>query len=294
MLEVVRTGQDFREALSRARARGLRIGFVPTMGALHGGHLKLVEEALRMADVAVVSIFVNPTQFGPHEDLSRYPRDLDADLAKCAAAGVGVVFTPDAVEMYPPGDSTRVRVSGLTETLCGPFRPGHFEGVATVVAKLFALAEPCVAVFGRKDFQQLRVVDRLARDLLFEVSVIGIPIVREHDGLALSSRNVYLSAEERERARAIPRALGRAWSAFAAGEGRVGALRAVARDELTPAMTRIDYVAMADPTTLHILPDDASLNGPALLAIAAHVGTTRLIDNIVLGEDAPPEMTAAP
>jgi pantoate--beta-alanine ligase len=256
--------------------------------------MKLVEEALRMADLAVVSIFVNPAQFGPHEDLSRYPRDLDADLAKCAAAGVGVVFAPDPVEMYPPGDSTRVRVSGLTETLCGPFRPGHFEGVATVVAKLFALAEPCVAIFGRKDYQQLRVVERLARDLLFEVSVIGIPIVREGDGLALSSRNVYLSERERGSARAIPRALGRAWTAFAAGEGRVGELRAMARDELAPVMTRIDYVAMADPTTLQVLPDDASLAGPALLAIAAHVGTTRLIDNMVLGEDAPPEMTATP
>jgi pantoate--beta-alanine ligase len=292
MLELVRTRDDFRGALAGARARGLRVGLVPTMGALHAGHLRLVEEARRAAEMVAVSIFVNPTQFGPHEDLGRYPRDLDGDLTQCAAAGVDVVFAPDVQEMYQPGDSTRVRVDGLTESLCGPFRPGHFEGVATVVAKFFALAEPCTAVFGRKDYQQLRVIERMSRDLLFDVAVVGVAIVREPDGLAMSSRNHYLSADERARAQRIPRALSAAWSLYAKGERRAGTLRARVADAIAPASSRIDYVTLADPATLRPFPDDAALAGPALLALAVHIGTTRLIDNMVLGEDPPPEIRA--
>ncbi|HEY3594229.1 MAG TPA: pantoate--beta-alanine ligase, partial [Polyangiaceae bacterium] len=197
MLEVLRTRDDFREALAAARSRGLRVGLVPTMGALHRGHLRLVEEVKRSADWVAVSIFVNPTQFGPNEDLGRYPRDLEGDVAQCAAAGVDVVFAPELEEMYPPGETTRVHVAGLTEPLDGVFRPGHFDGVATVVAKLFALASPCTAAFGRKDYQQLRVIERMAKDLAFDVSILPVAIVRESDGLALSSRNRYLSPDDR-------------------------------------------------------------------------------------------------
>jgi pantoate--beta-alanine ligase len=285
---LVGSNDAFREALAAARARGQRVGFVPTMGALHEGHLALVREARRRAPFTAVSIFVNPTQFGPNEDLARYPRDLDSDLGRCAAAGVDLVFAPTPSEMYPPGEATRVRVGALAEPLCGAFRPGHFEGVATVVAKLFALAAPCVAVFGRKDYQQLRVIDRMARDLLFAVEIVGVPTVRDGDGLALSSRNAYLSAAERDRARAIPAALAEAWSAFESGERRAGALRAIVTNRVTPRATKVDYVTLADPETLAPIDDAATLEGPALLAVALFVEKTRLIDNVVLGQDPPP------
>ena len=255
------------------------------MGALHDGHLALMREARRRSAFAAASIFVNPTQFGPSEDLARYPRDLESDVGKCASAGVKLVFAPDVGEMYPPGDATRVRVSGLTDSLCGPFRPGHFEGVATVVAKLFALAAPCLVIFGRKDYQQLRVIDRMAQDLAFDVEIVGAATVRDVDGLALSSRNAYLSPEDRERARSIPIALGKAWTLFATGERRVQVLREAVAGELVGRVTRLDYATVAHPETLAALADDSVLAGPALIAVAAWVGGTRLIDNIVLGED---------
>ena len=260
------------------------------MGALHRGHLHLVEHAHRHAGFLLVSIFVNPTQFAPSEDLARYPRNLDGDLAKCAEANVDLVFAPTAEEMYPPGDATRVRVGSLAEPLCGPFRPGHFEGVATVVAKFFALTSPCTAVFGRKDYQQLKVIERMACDLRFDVAIVGVTTVRDSDGLAESSRNAYLSSEERTRARALPRALAKAAVAYASGERRVAALEDLARAEVSAAGGTIDYVTLADPTTL--VPHDAAarLAGPALLAIAVRLGKTRLIDNMVLGEEAPPEV----
>jgi pantoate--beta-alanine ligase len=247
--------------------------------------LRLAEEARQRSGYTVVSIFVNPTQFGPGEDLARYPRDLEGDVRKCASVGVDLVFAPEAVELYPPGDATRVRVGGLGETLCGPFRPGHFEGVATVVAKLFALMSPCTAIFGRKDFQQLRIVDRMARDLRFAVTVIGLPTERDVDGLALSSRNAYLSAEDRAKAQAIPRALSRAWAAFEAGERHSGALRNLVLREVEPVAASIDYIALADPSTLAVYDDGAALPPQTLLALALRIGNTRLIDNIVLGED---------
>jgi pantoate--beta-alanine ligase len=266
---------------------------VPTMGALHEGHQALMREASRHAAATAVTIFVNPTQFGPQEDLARYPRDLDGDVAKCAAEGVSLVFAPDVAEMYPEGERTRVSVSGLTESLCGASRPGHFDGVATVVTKLFAAAGPLVAVFGRKDYQQLQIIRRLTRDLLLPVEIIGYPTVREPDGLALSSRNAFLSPEDRQRALAIPRALAGAVGRFAAGERRVGELRALVVDALESAGLRADYATLADADTLTPIADAARSGERALLAVAAFAGATRLIDNVVLGEDpAPPGLAA--
>jgi pantoate--beta-alanine ligase len=279
---------ELRRHLDRARASGARIGFVPTMGALHRGHVRLVEEAKRVSDVVVVSIFVNPTQFGPGEDFARYPRTLPDDLSRCEAAGVNLVFAPEALEMYPQGDDTRVRVGKLAEPLCGPHRPGHFEGVATVVAKLFAIVGPCTAVFGRKDYQQLRVVERMATDLRLPVTVVGVPTVREPDGLALSSRNAYLAPEERSRAVAIPRALAAAHASFAAGERKASALLALVHGHVDPVATSIDYVALVDPVTLEPRGESRDLDSPTLLALALRIGVTRLIDNTVLGLDEPP------
>jgi pantoate--beta-alanine ligase len=255
------------------------------MGALHAGHLALVHEARRRASFVAVTIFVNPTQFGPTEDFSRYPRDLDGDVAKVAGAGAGLVFAPAAADMYPPGDDTRVRVGALAAPLEGTHRPTHFEGVTTVVAKLFAVAGPCVAVFGRKDYQQLLVVRRMARDLLLPVEVVGHPIVREAGGLALSSRNAYLSAAERERALSIVRGLDAAARRFAAGERGARALEVAARSSIQPAVTSVDYVEVRDADTLAPLD---TVSDRAVLAVACRVGATRLIDNVVLGEDAPP------
>ncbi|MEB2313560.1 MAG: pantoate--beta-alanine ligase [Sorangiineae bacterium] len=285
-LRVCRSVADFRGACDEARRGGERLGLVPTMGALHAGHAALIAAARERAARVAVTIFVNPTQFGPGEDLAKYPRDLAGDLATCERAGASLVFAPDAREMYPDGERTRVRVAGLTEHLCGASRPGHFEGVATIVAKLFAIAGPCVAVFGRKDYQQLKVIERMTRDLLLPVEIAGHPIVREADGLALSSRNAYLSAEERALALAIPRALSRAARAFAGGERRAGALRGEVQGALQAL--RVDYVTLADPEALVPVAEDAALGPRALLAVAAFAGGTRLIDNVVLGEDEAP------
>jgi len=282
---ILTTPEDFRAACDEARARGERVGFVPTMGALHEGHLALVRAARERARFVAVSIFVNPTQFGPKEDFARYPRDLHGDTAKLAPAGADAVFAPEASAMYPPGDETRVRVGKLAESLCGPFRPGHFEGVATVVTKLFALAGPCVAVFGKKDYQQLAILRRVAKDLFLPVEIVGHPIVREKDGLAMSSRNAYLSAEERARALGLSRGLAAASSAFARGERRAGALRGLVRAEVDRAADSVDYVDVADADALVPFADDASVGARAVIAIACRVGATRLIDNVVLGED---------
>jgi pantoate--beta-alanine ligase len=288
---IVHTVAELRAAADAVRARGERLGLVPTMGALHEGHRTLMREAARRANVVAVTIFVNPTQFGPKEDLTRYPRDLDGDVEKCRAEGVALVFAPSVGEMYPAGERTRVHVSGLTEHLCGASRPGHFEGVATVVTKLFAAAGPSVAVFGRKDYQQLQVIRRMARDLLLPVEVVGHPTVREADGLALSSRNVFLSADERRRALAIPRALAGAVQAFREGERRAGALREPVLRELAASELRADYVALADADELQPFPDEATVGDRALLAVAAFCGSTRLIDNVVLGEETGPAVS---
>ena len=283
---LLRRAIDLAEACHGARTRGLRVGFVPTMGALHAGHLSLAREARQRAGFVVASIFVNPTQFGPGEDLSRYPRDLEGDMKKLATAGVDAVFAPEPAELYPPGEETRVRVGAVAEPLCGRTRPGHFEGVATVVAKLFALVGPSIAVFGKKDYQQLLVIRRMARDLFFPVEIVGQATVREPDGLAMSSRNAYLSAPDRQKALALSRGLDAAWRAFGAGERRPRELERLAREPVDAVATSVDYVELRDADTL------APVEGPAgpraVLAIACRIGSTRLIDNVVLGEDPSP------
>lgn len=264
---------------------GRRVAFVPTMGYLHEGHLSLLREARRRGDVVVLSIFVNPTQFGPKEDLSRYPRDLEGDLAKAASAGCDLAFIPSAEAMYPPGFQTWVEPGPLATGLCGDRRPGHFRGVVTVVAKLFSLVLPDLALFGEKDYQQLRVIARMTRDLDLGVEVVGCPLVREPDGLAMSSRNAYLSPADRARALALSRALFAARDAFAAGERDAAALVARARAvvDAEPAV-RLDYLELRDAEEL--TPVAGAIARPALLAIAAFVGPadrpTRLIDNVVL------------
>jgi pantoate--beta-alanine ligase len=264
------------------------------MGALHAGHLHLVQVARRHAERVAVSIFVNPTQFGPNEDFAKYPRNLERDVELLRGASADLVLAPTPEEMYPAGEQTRVRVAGLGDHLCGPFRPGHFEGVATVVTKLFAAAGPCTAVFGRKDYQQLKIIERLARDLLLPVVVVGEPTVRDADGLALSSRNAYLSPSERARALAIPRALAAAAAAFGTGERRAGALIGPVRIRLRDAGLCADYADITDPDGLFPFEPEAKVGERALIALAAYSGTTRLIDNLVLGEDVAPAVTAAP
>jgi pantoate--beta-alanine ligase len=286
--ELSTTAAEFRAACDAVRASGKKLGLVPTMGALHAGHLALVSEAKKRAAVAAVTIFVNPTQFGPSEDFAKYPRVLERDLELCREAGVALVFAPHVSEMYPEGERTRVSVAGLTEHLCGPFRAGHFEGVATVVTKLFAVAGASTAVFGKKDYQQLQVVRRMAQDLLLPVEVVGHPTLRDSDGLALSSRNQYLSSAERERALSVPRGLSAAFRAYAAGERRAEELRRLVLGFVEPVVSRIDYVSVTDPETLVPLGRNAEVGRRALVALAVFVGATRLIDNLVLGEDKDP------
>jgi pantoate--beta-alanine ligase len=282
--ELVHEPAAFRAACDAARARGLRVGLVPTMGALHAGHLSLVEEARRRGcDHVAVTVFVNPLQFAPHEDFDRYPRTLEEDLRACRSAGVDTIFAPARDAMYPPGFSTQVTVSGVTAPLEGTFRPGHFQGVTTVVAKLFGLAGRSTAIFGRKDYQQWKTLERMARDLDLPIEVVGAAIVREPDGLALSSRNRYLSPSERERALGIVTGLRAAARAFADGERRSATLVSVARAPIEARFDRIDYVALADADDLS--PKGVDAGERAVLAVAAHLGATRLIDNVVLGED---------
>ena len=279
-MELIREKRRLQEAASRWRAEGLRLGFVPTMGALHAGHLSLLAEARRGCDRVVVSIFVNPLQFGPQEDLQRYPRDLDGDLAKLRAAGCDCVFAPETSEMYAPDSSTTVRVEALENGLCGPFRPGHFRGVATVVTKLFHIVQPHVAVFGQKDAQQAVLLRRLVRDLDFDLEIRIAPIVRDADGLALSSRNAYLQAEERRQALLLPVALRAALELARAGErGREPLLQRVREVLQQGAALRLEYVDLVDTATLQPLP---RLQGRALLALAVFAGATRLLDNLVL------------
>jgi pantoate--beta-alanine ligase len=250
------------------------------MGALHAGHASLIERAVRENEAAAVSLFVNPTQFGPHEDFAAYPRDEAADLAQCEHLGTTVVFAPAVDEMYPPGDATSVQPGPIASRLEGAARPGHFKGVATVVSKLFAIVRPDVAYFGQKDFQQLRVVQTMAGDHHPGVNVVGCPTVRERDGLALSSRNRYLSAEERERALALSRGLFRARDEWSRGERDAAKLRETVRSVASEYGVTPEYVSAADPLTLD------ELEGPAartVISIAARVGRTRLIDNVLLG-----------
>jgi pantoate--beta-alanine ligase len=272
---------DVREAVGDARARGRRIGFVPTMGYLHEGHLRLVDEARRHADLVVMSIFVNPLQFGPTEDLARYPRDLDGDAAKANARGVDLLFAPDGAEIYPEQPRVVVTPRALAARWEGAARPGHFEGVLTVVAKLFNIVQPHVAVFGQKDIQQALLVRALVEDLDIPVEIVVAPTVREPDGLAMSSRNSYLDAPSRERALALSGALRAVVRAHAAGERSAAALEAMARAHLAQhGITEVDYVALAHPRTLEPL---VQADAGAIVAVAARVGRTRLIDNMILG-----------
>jgi pantoate--beta-alanine ligase len=269
-----------RQAIRDARARGRTVGLVPTMGALHAGHLSLIEAASRDTRFVVVSIFVNPTQFGPSEDFARYPRPLAHDLDLCARAGVDLVFHPQPETMYPPGYRTFVEVTGLQDVLCGPSRPGHFRGVATVVLKLFNQVQPDRAYFGQKDAQQVRIIRQLVRDLDVPVEVVAGPTVREADGLALSSRNRYLDADQRRHAPALYRALEEARARVAAGERDGAALRRLLAERVaaTPGAA-LDYAAVVDADTL--APADR-LTGPTLLALAVKFGDTRLIDNLLV------------
>ncbi len=269
------------KALSRQwRAEGKKIGFVPTMGYLHEGHLSLVRESKKRADVTVVSIFVNPAQFGPAEDFKKYPRDLEKDAAYLAKGGVDGLFHPAAAEIYPPGYKTYVEVRGLQDRLCGKSRPGHFQGVATVVLKLFEIVEPDIAFFGAKDAQQVLIIEKMAADLDLDVEVVTCPLVREPDGLALSSRNAYLSPEERKAALVLSISLRWAERAVAAGERDaakvIGGIRSVIEAE---PLARIDYVEAVEPANLEPVAD---VRGDVLIALAVFIGSTRLIDNIRL------------
>ncbi|MFW5925790.1 MAG: pantoate--beta-alanine ligase [Myxococcota bacterium] len=285
MTEIIHDPAALRRRCDGARASGRTVGLVPTMGALHAGHLALVDQAReRGADFVVVTLFVNPKQFGPGEDFERYPRTLDTDRDACRACGVDVLFAPPVDAVYPAGFQTHVEVEELTQPFEGAHRPGHFRGVTTVVTKLLLLAAPCTAVFGRKDYQQWKVIDRMARDLFIPVDIVGMPTVREPDGLALSSRNRYLEPDQRERALGLVRGLRAAAGAWARGERDPDLLRRLARAPVEAAFDRVDYVDVADPETL------APLRGPsatdrAVVLMAAHLGTTRLIDNLVLGEE---------
>ena len=274
-MQTVRQLSALRDGVAAFRAAGERVAFVPTMGALHDGHVALVEAAKRAADRVVVSIFVNPKQFGPNEDLARYPRKELADSRMLATAGADLLWLPPVEVMYPEGFETAVSVAGVSEVLDGAARPGHFDGVATVVTKLFNQVQPDVALFGEKDWQQLQVIRRLVADLDMPIEIVGVPTYRDDDGLAFSSRNAYLIPEERARAVALPRALGFAERAIAKGDDPEAAL-AQARETLSAAGFEVDYVTLTDAETL-----GAPVPGrPMRLLGAARIGGTRLIDNI--------------
>jgi pantoate--beta-alanine ligase len=276
-LPVVRSVADLRSAIAGLRPG--RVALVPTMGALHAGHLALVAAARAAgADHVVASIFVNPTQFGPAEDFDRYPRDEAADAAALAAAGVDLLFAPDVAAVYPPGFATTVSVGGLSTVLDGAARPGHFDGVATVVAKLLIAAGPDLAVFGEKDWQQLAVIRRLVVDLGLPVEIVGAPIIRDADGLALSSRNAYLTADERARAVALPRSLAAARDAIHAGQPVDDALAAAAAALVAAGFDTPDYVALVDADLAPLVAGDR----PGRLLAAARLGSTRLIDNLAV------------
>lgn len=279
-MRVIDTIAEMQQQADHWRREGLVIGFVPTMGYLHDGHLELMRCAKTKSDRVVVSIFVNPTQFAPGEDFERYPRDLDRDMALMAPVGVDVVFVPAVGEMYPEGYQTYVEVAEITRPLCGAKRPGHFRGVTTVVAKLFHIVKPHVAVFGEKDYQQLLVIRRMVRDLAMDVEIVGHPIVREPDGLAMSSRNVYLSDEERLEALLLSKALAEVTRLVDGGERAAAALVSAAQKVLEQgARVRIDYAELRDAETLQEI---TTLDRPGILALAAFVGKARLIDNTVL------------
>ena len=271
---------DMKKASLVMRVEGKKIAFVPTMGYLHEGHLSLMKKGKEVGDVLIVSIFVNPTQFGKGEDLERYPRDIEKDIELCKGEGVDILFVPSTREIYPEGYQTYVDVEGVTKNLCGTSRPGHFRGVATVVTKLFNIVRPHYAIFGEKDFQQLVTIKRLALDLNMDVDVIGMPIVREADGLAMSSRNSYLSQEERKAAGSLYRGLKLAKDLFDKGEPSAALILNEAKRvvEIEP-LTELEYVKLVDIGTMEEID---RIENDALLAMAVRIGKTRLIDNMIL------------
>lgn len=283
-MRILRTISEVRAAVREAKSAGNSVGLVPTMGAFHDGHVSLMQEARRQNDLVIVSLFVNPTQFGANEDLSSYPRDEQQDAARAEQEGVDILFAPEAAEIYPDGFATSIHVSGVTEMLDGATRgPHHFDGVATVVTKLFGIVRPDVAYFGQKDAQQIAVVRRVVRDLDFDVHIEACPIVREADGLAMSSRNVYLDPAARAQATALNRALDAAAALHEHGERDGDSILSAAREVLDAAGIAPEYLELRDAETLQTV---SRVEGDALLAVAAHVGAARLIDNHILKRSA--------
>lgn len=284
-METLATVSELRDAIRARRPHQRRVGFVPTMGYLHAGHEALMRKAREECDLVVVSIFVNPTQFGPSEDLEKYPRDLTRDQELCRRAGVELIFHPEAQEMYPRGAATWVEVEGMTEVACGAMRPGHFRGVTTVCAKLFNIVRPDRAYFGEKDFQQLQVIRRMARDLFMPLTIVGVPTVREADGLAMSSRNSYLTPTERQAARAVPRSLQAAQELVERGElETANILAAIEAAVAKQPLAKLQYAVIVEPDTLAPM---RILTREARLLVAVHIGKTRLIDNAPLAPKAP-------
>ena len=278
-MQIIRDIAMLRRAVSALKQGGKSVALVPTMGALHDGHLSLVRMGRRVADHVVVSIFVNPTQFGPNEDFAAYPRDEDRDAALLVEAGVALLWAPDVGTMYPAGHSTHIEVAELGADYCGAARPGHFDGVATIVSKLFNQVRPDIAIFGEKDWQQLAIIRRMARDLDFALDILGAPIARDADGLALSSRNAYLSKQQREAATAFPGALKAAAKVIAGGADVGEALAKAEADIVAGGFDSVDYVALADADSLERL---TAFRKPARLLAAARMGKTRLIDNLAV------------
>ena len=281
MMEIIRVSKIMRDTSIGHILRGKTTGFVPTMGALHEGHMSLVKKAKQENDITVVSIFVNPIQFGPSEDFNRYPRDIDGDTEKLQIEGVDIIFVPGVSSLYPEGFSTHVDVAKISERLCGAFRPGHFRGVATVVTKLLNIVKPIRAYFGQKDFQQTIIVKQLVKDLDMDVDIVVCPTIRERDGLAKSSRNVYLDKKQREASTVIYKCLAEASGLIKSGIINADPIKGVMHDILLkePAVSEIDYAGVYDPATLDEL---SEIKGEALLAVAVKIGDTRLIDNILV------------
>jgi pantoate--beta-alanine ligase len=279
-VQIIREIPALRQSVAALKAGGRTLALVPTMGALHAGHMALVAAAAHAADHVAASIFVNPAQFGPNEDFDAYPRTEAADAALLQAAGAALLWAPNARTVYPAGFATRVQVAGLGDRYCGAARPGHFDGVATVVTKLLTQVAPDIALFGEKDWQQLAIIRRLVRDLDLPVTIIGVPIARDADGLALSSRNAYLTVAERTAAPALAAALRTAAVRIAGGDGVAAVLAQAERDIIDAGFHRVDYVALCDADTLEPL---AEFSAPARLLAAARIGKTRLIDNFPVG-----------
>lgn len=279
-METIETVEQMATLAREWQKQGKKVGLVPTMGYLHQGHLSLAKTARTDCDIVVMSIFVNPTQFGPNEDYASYPRDLLHDQELAAGAGVDYIFAPQPGEMYPNGYSTFVNVDGVTESLCGAKRPGHFRGVATVISKLFHIIQPARAYFGQKDGQQVAVLRRMVKDLNIPVELIAVPIVREADGLALSSRNVYLTPEQRQQAVVLSQGLAKAKALFTAGQRQAAVLLQVVTEQIqTASLAKIDYVQLVDGETMTPI---SQVEKTAMLAVAVYFGNTRLIDNVLL------------